>query len=136
MMILDYNEDRSLQASSNLTKAGSTSNKSLDFGTAVQSIQASSAKVVINTLSPYTGFGGGSYQMSAVKRMTAKEDFLNMELTDRNCNIELFEVCRAKMLLEECNCVPWEMSVFQVEMFEGFYETRPRKLCEFFFVFP
>ena len=84
MMILDYNEDRSLQfllrglvsVMSNLIKS-SSQNRTLNFDTAVESIQDPSAKIQIKTLSPYVGFGGGSYQMAAVKRMTAKEDFLN-----------------------------------------------------------
>ena len=52
--------------------------------------------------------------MTDVKRMTAKEDFLKMPLKDRNCEVELYEDCRTRKLLEECNCVPLEMSSFQV----------------------
>ena len=114
MILLDYNEDHSLQASSNGTKAAESSNSTLDLDTAVGSIQGSSAKVQIDTLSTYVGFGGGSYQMTDVKRMTAKEDFLKMPLKDRNCEVELYEDCRTRKLLEECNCVPLEMSSFQV----------------------
>ena len=108
MLLLDYNEDRSLQVSPNNNDTGSSSNGTLNFGTAVQSVQSESAKVQINTLSPYVGFGGGSYQMSVVKRMTAKEDFLKMPLKDRNCEVELYEDCRTRMLMGACNCVPWE----------------------------
>ena len=116
MILLDYNEDHSLQASSNGTKAAESSNSTLDLDTAVGSIQGSSAKVQIDTLSTYVGFGGGSYQMTDVKRMTAKEDFLKMPLKDRNCEVELYEDCRTKKLLRLCNCVPWEMSGFQVHL--------------------
>ena len=73
------------------------------------------AKIQINTLSPYVGFGGGSYQMSDVKRMTAKEDFLKMPLKDRNCEVELYEDCRTRKLLKECDCVPWELPGVQVK---------------------
>ena len=52
--------------------------------------------------------------MSDVKRMKAKEDFLKMPLKDRNCEVELYEDCRTKKLLEKCNCVPWEVPGFQV----------------------
>ena len=65
-------------------------------------------------MSPYVGFGGGSYKISAVKRMTAKKDFMKMELKDRKCEVELYEDCRTRKLFEECNCVPWELSRFQV----------------------
>ena len=116
MLLLDYNEDRSLQVSSNKKDNTGSANWTLNFGTAVESIEGTSAKVVINTLSPYTGFGGGIYKMTVVKRMTAKEDFLKMPLKDRNCEVELYEDCRTRRLLEECNCVPWELSRFQVDI--------------------
>ena len=83
---------------------------------AVESIQGKSAKIQINTLSPYIGFGGGTYMMTAVKRMTSKKDFLKMPLKDRNCEVELYEDCRTRKLLEKCNCVPWEVSAFQVQI--------------------
>ena len=122
MMLLDYNEDRSLklqlhtiqQTLSNFINRAPA--RTLNFDTAVESLQSSSAKIQINTLSPYIGFGGGSYQMSVVKRMTAKEDFLRMSMMDRNCEVELYEDCRTRKLFEHCNCVPWEMSSFQVRI--------------------
>ena len=114
MLLLDYNEDRSLQVSSHNEDIVRYSHKTLNFNTAVESIQGVSAKIQINTLSPYIGFGGGLYVMSAVKRMTAKKDFLQMPLKDRNCEVELYEYCRTKRLLEECDCVPLEVSGFQV----------------------
>ena len=58
MILLDNNEDRSLQAASNLTRDAVSSNRTIDFETAVGSIQSSKVKVQINTLSPYIGFGG------------------------------------------------------------------------------
>ena len=54
--------------------------------------------------------------MTDVKRMTAKKDFLKMALGDRNCEVELYEDCRTRKLLEECNCVPWEVPGFQVQI--------------------
>ena len=55
--------------------------------------------------------------MTGVKKMTTKEDFLKMALEDRNCEVELFEDCKTRKLLKECNCVPWEMSEYQVKHF-------------------
>ena len=75
-----------------------------------------SAKIQINTLSPYIGFGGGSYKMTAVKRMTPKEDFLSMPLKDRNCEVEFYDDCRTKRLVENCNCVPWEFPGYEVRI--------------------
>ena len=114
MLLLDYNEDRSMQTSSTKDEVAKTSNMTLNFDTAVESIQGSLAKVQINTLSPYVSFGGGIYMMTVVKRMTAKNDFLKMSLNDRNCEVELYEDCRTRKLLKECNCVPWEVPGFQV----------------------
>ena len=104
MLIIDLNEDRSLQESSNETHA-------------FRGPQFSWAKIHINTPYPYINFGSGTYQMTDVKRMTAKEDFLKMPLKDRNCEVELYEDCRTRKLLEECNCVPWEMANFLVKLF-------------------
>ena len=48
--------------------------------------------------------------MTAVKRMTTTSAFLNMPYENRGCNVELFQDCRTRSLLEACNCVPWEVS--------------------------
>ena len=114
-LLLDYNEDRSLQAPPKTDLVRDPSKKSLNFGTAIESVQGVSAKIHIDTLSPYVSFGGGIYTLSAVKRMAATEDFLKMPLKDRNCEVELYEDCRTRKLLEECNCVPWEVQGYQVE---------------------
>ena len=121
MLLLDYNEDRSLHTSLNENEDVTSSKDTLNFDTAIESIQGVSAKVQINTLSPYVGYrsgnpnGGGKYMMTDVKRMSAKEDFLKMSLEDRKCEVELYEDCRTRKLLEECNCVPWEVQGYQVE---------------------
>ena len=116
MLLLDYNEDRSVQVSSNTSSAVKSPNRMLNFGIAVENVQGVSAKVQINTLSPHVSYGGGVYMMSVVKRMTAKEDFLSMPLKDRNCEVELYEDCKTRKLLEECKCVPWELQGFEVKL--------------------
>ena len=83
-------------------KEDRSSKEVLNFDTAVESIQGISAKVQINTLSPYVGFGGGVYTMTDVKRMKAKGDFLKMPLEDRKCEVELYENCKTRTLLQEC----------------------------------
>ena len=108
MLLLDYNEDRSLQMSSTKKAVAKPSDEILNFDTAVESIQGALAKVHIDTLSPYTGFGGGIYTLTDVKKMTAKDDFLGMPFKDRHCEIEGYEECRTRKLLEECKCLPWE----------------------------
>ena len=89
MLLLDYNDDLSLQT---LPKGDESeenvAKENINFDMDVESIQHVSAKIHINTLSPYTGFGGGIYSMTVVKRMTATSDFLKMLWKDRNCEVE------------------------------------------------
>ena len=51
--------------------------------------------------------------MTAVKRMTTKSDFLKMQLKDRNCEVEEYEDCRTRHLVERCDCVPVEVPGYQ-----------------------
>ena len=117
MFVLDYNEDRSLQIRSENGKVADVrlSKKTMNFDDAVQSLQGVSAKVQIGTLSLYTHFGGGIYTMTAVKRMRSQDAFLEIPLAQRNCEEELYEDCRTRKLLEECNYVPWELPGYQVK---------------------
>ena len=117
MFLLDYNEDRSLQMSSVKEKVADLhlSKETMDFDSAVQSLQGVSAKVNIGTLSPYTHYGGGIYKMTVVKNVRAKDAFLEMPFAHKNCEVELYEDCRTRKLLGECNCVPWEVSGYQVK---------------------
>ena len=109
MLLLDYNEDRSMQQSSSKPEDWKSETKEIDLGTAVESLQRIAAKVQIHTLSSYVGFGGGKYKMTDVKRMTAKPDFLGMSFKDTNCKTEWYENCRTRNLLNKCGCVPWEI---------------------------
>ncbi len=52
--------------------------------------------------------------MTVVKRMKATDAFLEMPLAQRNCEVELYEDCRTRKLLGECNCIPWELPGYQV----------------------
>ena len=110
MLLLDYNNELSLQPNSGLSDIGRSKSIYLDT---VDSDHYE-AKIHINTLSQMTHFGGGSYKMTDVKRMTAKPDFLKMPFKDRNCEAEEYEACRTRKLLENCNCVPAEVNTVQV----------------------
>ena len=116
MLLLDYNEDRSLQTSfkTNELVDSQSSKTTMNFDTTFEGLQGVSSKIQINTLSPYVRFGGGVFEMTLVKKMTAKLDFLKMTLEEKDCEVDLFEDCRTKKLIKECNCVPWELPGFQV----------------------
>ena len=114
MLLLDYNEDLTINTSQIETRIEEVARETLNFDTRVENKQGSSAKIHINLLSPFVGFGGGSYTMTVVKRMTAKDDFVTMPLMNKKCEVESYEDCRTRRLLNECNCVPWELSGFQV----------------------
>ena len=109
MLLLDYNSDLSIMPP---TISAGIKSRQLYLDT-VDSGQ-SEAKIHINTLSQVVSFGGGSYEMTAVKRMTAKPDFLKMSLKDRNCEVEEYEDCRTRHLVEKCDCVPVEVPGYQV----------------------
>ena len=121
MLVLDYNEDRSLQIPSEEEKTDDLhfSQGTMDFDDAGQNLQGISAKVHIGTLSPYTHFGGGIYTMTDIKRMSSKDAFLEMPLAQKNCEVELYEDCRTRKLLGKCNCVPCELPGYQVKTHEN-----------------
>ena len=79
MFVLDYNEDRSLQISSEEEKAADVhvSKWTMGFNDTVQSLQS---KVHVGTLSPFSHFGGGIYTMTTVKRIRPTNAFLEMPL--------------------------------------------------------
>ena len=112
MLLLDYNEDRSLPVA--LEKSNDVKS-SFNFCTSPENLRGVAAKIHINTLSSFNHFGGGDFIMTDVKRMTATDDFLKMSLKDKKCEVEFFEDCRTRKLLEKCNCVPLEMPGFQVK---------------------
>ena len=118
MLLLDYNEDRSIYASLDQTEdLNSGRINTLSMGN-TESLQDKEATVHIDTLSSFKGFGGGSYKITAVKKMTATEDFWNMPLGDRKCKSLPYEVCRGNRLLEKCHCVPFEVPGVHVRIYQ------------------
>ena len=120
MLLLDHNEDRSLQISFNKSEESVNSTRTINFDTDIESIQSVSAKVHIDTLSPYNSFGEGIYTMTVVKKMSATDDFLDMSFKERACQVELYEECRTNRLLDKCKCVPWEVPGHKVRRHEVF----------------
>ena len=111
---------------------GKISKTLFDYDRMFERKQRDSAKIHLNTLSPFNGFGGGQYWMTAVKQMTSKGDFLGMDFNDRNCVTDLYEDCKAKKLVQECGCVPWEMPGFEVRNLSTTYNilSQDHKKCD------
>ena len=113
MMLLDYNEDRSIYApqktkwmqyiQGGIAKKINSKILTLNMDGAAD-IQRKEAKVHIDTLSSFRGFGSGTYKISDVKKMTTTDDFMNLPLKDRKCEVKPYDKCRNQKLLEECNC--------------------------------
>ena len=112
MLVLDYNEDHSVSSTKGTMLT--SSKKLFNYDEELEKKQRESARIHIDFLAPFDGLGGGLYLMTAVKKMTSKEDFLSMDFKDRQCDIELYENCRTRELVKHCNCVPWEVSGFEV----------------------
>ena len=115
MLMIDLNSERNIQAAK-------TTIKEIDFSKmSLSKIPENSnrgAKLYIHTLSPYKGYGKGSYKMTALKKMTGTTDFLGMSEMDRKCQLEVYETCRLDAFYlagMDCGCVPWELpNLFQV----------------------
>ena len=72
------------------------------------------AKILIHTLKPYVGFGGGSFSMSSLKQMSPTENFLKLSPSTKGCVNQDQQECLMKAYLKEklhsCKCIPWEFS--------------------------
>ena len=108
MLLLDYNEDRSIYASKakgmqymrgRIAKKINHVILTLNMDGAAD-IQMKEAKIHVDTLSSFRGFGGGTFKISDVKKMTTTDDFLNMPFEGRKCETMPYEECRTKKLLE------------------------------------
>ena len=73
------------------------------------------AKIHINTISSYSGFGGGIYKMTSIKELTGTKDFLAME--GKSCAMEAFQDCVDRKIQEKCKCNLWEETLGQVNPF-------------------
>ena len=101
MLLIDNNPEFSLQTlSKNMDTKPLLTNKLINFDTELEDQLRVSAKFYLNTLNAYENYGEAAFTMTDVKRMTSTEDFLKMPLKDRKCDIELFEDCKTRKLLE------------------------------------
>ena len=110
-LLLDYNEERSIKPEGkNKTRSSRGERYIIMDDTLVEDDKE--AKIFIHTLKSETGFGAGSYAMSALKQMAPTEDFLGLSPTARGCANEDQQHCLMKRYLDrklqECDCIPWE----------------------------
>ena len=123
-LLLDYNDDYWLYSLDQVQKQfdrkreekDSTDYKHINTGSADEAFPYTRAKIQVDALSPGVGFGQGHLKLWNVKRIAAKNDFLNMPLEVRNCGTEAYQECRTRKLFEMCKCVPWELSHIQVRI--------------------
>ena len=71
-------------------------------------------RIFINTLSPHTLGGPGIYALSALKKMTGTQNFLDLPEHKKDCRVGSTEECLAETLIAEiksqCHCVPWQLA--------------------------
>ena len=111
ILILDLNEDRLVPLG--MEEDNDQSNVKLIFNPKDQGAKKA-AKLHINTLSSFKGFGAGEYKMTSVKKLIGTEDFLSMPDNTRNCKLEDYEDCRRRELFQVCNCSLSELISIQV----------------------
>ena len=112
MLVLDYNRERSIHPRHLDRKVNKTTGK---FHISLEDTPDEDdreARVFIHTLKKFDGYGGGSYAMKSLKKITPTEDFLKLPLAVKECVNEDKQYCRMKKYLEEgrqkCGCIPWE----------------------------
>ena len=66
----------------------------MSVNTEMSDEEKTSARVYVKTLSEFSSFGEGDFVMSALKRMTAREKFLEFPNNLKKCQIEARDKCR------------------------------------------
>lgn len=76
------------------------------------------AKVYIHTLSRYTGYGPGSYEMTSVKKVGGSDRFLALPDLQKQCQMEAYEDCQLREFFtaghDRCQCLPFGLNISAV----------------------
>ena len=85
-LFLDYNKERSVGGLKKTKKRNDNSSgeRYLNMKDSQTDVKQE-ARVFIHTLNTFFGFGGGSYSMRSLKKITPTEDFLKLPTTKRGC---------------------------------------------------
>ena len=114
MLIIDTNAERSVDISDShsvIMNQDDISAQDIYLGKD-QLKSENMASIHIGTLTPYTGYGPGDYELTAIKQMTGTENFLAWPEEKRKCSLEKYEKCQMKGFLEEsmaCGCSPFQL---------------------------
>ena len=107
-LLLDYNQERSV-----LPKKQKQGKKSIErYVLDLNDNRKEEAKIFINTLKAFNGYGGGRYSMHSLKKISPTKEFLTLPKDVIGCANEEKQFCKmTKYLhhkLDNCKCIPWE----------------------------
>ena len=78
-----------------------------------EEINNDKVKIHIGTIEPYTGHGGGNYELSSLKSMATTQDFLSLPLSVRGCQRDYStQQCHLqyyKQNTKQCGCQPFSL---------------------------
>ena len=112
-LALDYNEGRRLAGKSE--KEMTLEDKQRTLGEfEITADNRFTAKIYIETLEPYTGYGAGRYVLNSVKEITGTEQYYNLAQKRKMCQIkesvsECFERKFSSQISQVCNCAPFQL---------------------------
>ena len=112
MLLIDTNTERSIDIS-NSHNMNKDDNSVQDIYLGKEHLKTENmASIHIGTLTPYTGYGPGDYELTDIKQMTGTENFLTWPEDKRKCSLEKYEKCQMRTFLEEsmeCGCLPFQL---------------------------
>ena len=112
-LVLDYNEGRRLAGRSEKEVTLADKQKTLgDFE--IMADNRFTAKIYIETLEPYTGYGAGRYVLNSVKEIIGTEQYYNLAEKRKMCQIkesvsECFEREFSSQMSQVCHCAPFHL---------------------------
>ena len=106
-LFLDYNEERMVGDN---TKVGEEDDLVVNLNERHEDTKKG-AKIHIDTLEPFVGYGGGNYELSAIKVLSATDSFLSLPQSVRGCQTDysLLEchLEQYRVLASSCGCAPF-----------------------------
>ena len=112
MLLIDVNEERSINIESIETSENGTSSKPQIYLGDDKVINENMAIINIGTLAKYTGYGAGDYALTGIKEMTGTDNFLAWPEEKRKCALAKDEDCQKKGFQDvclKCGCSPFQL---------------------------